>query len=390
MTNFLTHPFTPFLIAIVVAILGLTLWRSGREHRSKKARWTLQPAGMVIGLIGLAMLAGATAARMELGAASDETPPGRLVAAGDTQLHVLCEGPGNAPTVLWFAGGYAQGAWIRPNHDALKSEFRSCIYDPAGTGFSAAPTRERSMQNVANEAIEAFLAAGEAPPFVLAGHSWGGAIAANAAALHADKVAGLILLDATAPAWQHFYAAQGCPDADGNMLTLAGTMFGLAQIDAVNPLKSPGMAPIRTAIGEQEFDALARRELRTEARLAARDALGAPCSNLAGAIVAPGQLGDLPTLVIRQDLPPEDALSWADPTYDEFEKQNFVAFNDFAARQNDLLSSDTRSVLAPKGSGHYFPLTELDFTDRAVRAFLGEITGGGNQGTSDGSGDDRP
>lgn len=393
MTAFLVHPLTPFLIALVTSFLGLTLWRSGREHQSRKARWTLQPAGIVIGLLGIAMLVGAGFARMEMSKALGKAPPGRLVDAGETQLHILCEGPEDGPRILWFAGGYSQGVWLRPNHESLKADFRSCIYDPAGTGFSAGPKQERSMQNVANEAIEALLAAGETPPFILAGHSWGGAIAANAAALHPDKVAGLVLLDATAPVWQHFYAAEGCPDADGNLLTLAGTMFGLAQIDALNPLKSPQIAPIRAAIGDAQFEALARRELRTDARLAARDALGAPCSNLAGAINAPGQLGNLPVLVIRQNLPPEEALTWANPGYDEFERRNFVAFNGYAARQNELLSSNTRSLLAPEGAGHYFPLTELEFTDLEIRTFLSEIAAarrGKNFPEDAGGNDDRP
>jgi pimeloyl-ACP methyl ester carboxylesterase len=125
-----------------------------------------------------------------------------LVPIGETgaRLHLRCSGSG-ASTVVLIAGlGDGGDSWgaVAP---AVSERARVCSYARFGTGTSDAPPRVQTFTTQAADLHELLRVAGEPGPYVLVGHSFGGAEAVAFAARFTDEVAGLLLLDATPVGW---------------------------------------------------------------------------------------------------------------------------------------------------------------------------------------------
>jgi pimeloyl-ACP methyl ester carboxylesterase len=125
--------------------------------------------------------------------------PGELINVGGRRLHLRCTGSGSPTVVLEPGLGEASSAmaWIAP---AVARDSRVCVYDRAGRGWSdAADGPLDSAQTAAD--LHTLLDRAHIPgPYVLAGHSFGGLYILTFAATYPDEVAGMVLLDSTAPA----------------------------------------------------------------------------------------------------------------------------------------------------------------------------------------------
>jgi pimeloyl-ACP methyl ester carboxylesterase len=121
-----------------------------------------------------------------------------MVHVGPETLHLDCTGAGDPTIVLesGLGGNYLDWTFVQP---LLSRHFRTCSYDRAGMGFSAAPSRPRTLANLAEDLEGLLLAARIDGPIVLAGHSFGGLLAASFASTHAHRVKGLVLLDSMHP-----------------------------------------------------------------------------------------------------------------------------------------------------------------------------------------------
>ena len=134
------------------------------------------------------------------------------VGASGARLHLRCEGSGPSTVVLisgFTDGGDSWGAVT----DGLIAEARVCSYARFGTGTSDAPTVDQRFSTQAADLHDLLQTAGEPGPYVLAGHSFGGAQAVAFADAFADEVRGIVLLDATPTSWPD--AACAVPD-DGS------------------------------------------------------------------------------------------------------------------------------------------------------------------------------
>ena len=82
---------------------------------------------------------------------------------------------------------------------AVAGDTRVCVYDRAGRGWSeSAPTAPHGIQ-IATD-LHTLLQRAQVPgPYVLAGHSFGGLYVQTFAALYPNEVAGMVLIDSTAP-----------------------------------------------------------------------------------------------------------------------------------------------------------------------------------------------
>jgi pimeloyl-ACP methyl ester carboxylesterase len=113
-------------------------------------------------------------------------------------LHLYCTGSGS-PTVVLEAGGGASSSdfgWIAP---AVARDTRVCVYDRVGRGWSAAADGPQDGAHIAAD-LRTLLERAQVPgPYVLAGHSFGGLYVQSFAAQFPDQVAGVVLLDSTAP-----------------------------------------------------------------------------------------------------------------------------------------------------------------------------------------------
>ncbi|MCX6499211.1 MAG: alpha/beta hydrolase [Arthrobacter sp.] len=181
------------------ALLALAVWmiiRTRRQLRSRSGRW---PAYPVIALLALASIGGGYETVREAADAQAYPMPGRLIDVGGHSLHLNCTGSGTPTVVLEPGGGEMSSAlgWIAP---AVARDTRVCAYDRAGRGWSEAADTRQDGGQIATD-LHTLLQRGNVPgPYVLAGHSFGGLYVLSFAALYPGEVAGMVLVDSTAPA----------------------------------------------------------------------------------------------------------------------------------------------------------------------------------------------
>lgn len=368
------HPATPWIIAIAIFVFGLILWRSSREH-TRIGRWLLAIPGGIGLLLGSLLLIGATVNAAKLASARSTYPaPGKRVDVGGYRLHVWCEGPKTARTIVWLGGSYGQALWVYPSHKDMAKTDRSCIIDRGGLGWSDTGPFPRSVDRVLAETRKALLGAGEKTPFVVIGHSFGGMYAANYANRFPADVAGLVLLDPTAPGWTALSGAFGCGPGDGSPLTMLGTMFGLAYIDALNPLRRPDPNPTRDRLGKL-WEPLVAWELRPEARWSARSAMDEVCRNFYSIVRTPGALGDVPMLLIPQTPDLAQQIKYAPPGLSPAERKNYFQFMRTVPTEFAAMSTRSQVVFAPKDATHFFLDTQPEWTMKQIRGFLSSLDG---------------
>jgi pimeloyl-ACP methyl ester carboxylesterase len=126
--------------------------------------------------------------------------PGLLVNVDGHPMHLQVRGPDSGgPTVVLEAGmGSFSPNWYWVQHE-LAPTIRSVAYDRAGLGWSRRSRRPRDAQTIAIELRDALREAGIEPPYVLAGHSFGGLAVRAFADLYPQLTAGLVLVDASHP-----------------------------------------------------------------------------------------------------------------------------------------------------------------------------------------------
>jgi pimeloyl-ACP methyl ester carboxylesterase len=148
------------------------------------------PAGVQAGLKALAYILGAA---LVIGQSAD-----RLVNIGEHRLFLSCSGtPGNGPTVILEAGGGGTSAEWSAVREQLAPTVRTCAYDRAGSGRSDVGPKPRTLRQETFELHALLQAAGEKPPFVMAGQSLGGLLVRLYAAAHPADVVGIVLVDPT-------------------------------------------------------------------------------------------------------------------------------------------------------------------------------------------------
>jgi pimeloyl-ACP methyl ester carboxylesterase len=181
------------------AMLALAIWMIVRVHRqlhSRGGRWLLYP---VIAMLALASIGGGYQTLGEAADAKAYPMPGQLIDVDGHRLHLSCTGAGTPTVVLEPAAGEMSSnlGWITP---AIARDTRVCVYDRAGRGWSEPASTAQDGAQIATD-LHTLLQRGHVPgPYVLAGHSFGGLYVLTFAARYPDEVAGMVLVDATAPA----------------------------------------------------------------------------------------------------------------------------------------------------------------------------------------------
>ncbi|MFF0141740.1 alpha/beta fold hydrolase [Streptomyces sp. NPDC005227] len=151
--------------------------------------------------------------------ATEPGSTGHLVTIGDGRsIYLQCQGTGSPTVVLVSGTGGASDEWthvVDPAHPAgplkpsrsavlptVASSTRVCAYDRPGTtrvDGSLSPSTRVPQPTTAKDGVadlEAVLrAAGEHPPYVLVGASWGAMITTLFARTHPTQVTGLVTVD---------------------------------------------------------------------------------------------------------------------------------------------------------------------------------------------------
>ena len=160
-------------------------------------RWTRR---ILVGLLGsfiLVAAAGATyqwvATRKDL---TSTPPPGQFVDVGGHRLHLWCTGVGAPPVILEAGLGGSSADWGVVQPDIARFT-RVCSYDRAGMGYSDPGPSPRTARRIAEELAKLIDRSGLDGPVVLVAASIGGFDVRVLASDHTDRVAGLILIDAS-------------------------------------------------------------------------------------------------------------------------------------------------------------------------------------------------
>ena len=199
-------------------LFGLVVWMflRVRQIRSRGGRFLLYP---LLAVLLLASVGGGYETVRESLDASAYPMPGQLVDVGGHRLHLHCTGSGS-PTVVLEPGGGASSsdfAWIAP---VVARDTTVCVYDRAGRGWSDATDSPQDGTHIAAD-LHTLLDRAHIPgPYVLAGHSFGGLYVQSFAAQFHDQVAGMVLLDSTAP-------KPGPPPTDTQSSDVIGRLSGL-------------------------------------------------------------------------------------------------------------------------------------------------------------------
>ena len=156
--------------------------------RANPANWLGQAA------LVLVLLLSALPARAQTDTVPPLPPPGRLIDLGGWRLHLNCTGerrPAQPTVVLEAGAGGFSVDWSLVQPEVARFA-RVCSYDRGGAGWSDLGPRPRTLRQIVWELHELLRRAGERPPYVLVGHSYGGTLARQYAFTHRDEVAGIV------------------------------------------------------------------------------------------------------------------------------------------------------------------------------------------------------
>jgi pimeloyl-ACP methyl ester carboxylesterase len=161
-------------------------------------RWLRNSALTIAVLVLLLIAAGASYQSIEARAdARRFCPRGKSVDIGGYRLALNCTGEGS-PTVVLESGLEIPADGWRLVQPDISRFTRVCSYDRAGYGVSDSGPMPRTLTQIARELHALLEKAGEKPPFVLVGHSFGAGDVRLYSGLYPTEVAGMILAESGA------------------------------------------------------------------------------------------------------------------------------------------------------------------------------------------------
>ena len=172
-------------------------------------------------------------------------PIDRLVRVRHGRLHLRCTGEG--PVTVLMIAGWDKGteAW-GPFEGAVSKHARACAYDRFGTGTSDAPATNQTFETQVADLHDALDAAEEPGPYLVVGHSFGGAEAVTFASKFASELTGIVLIDASPDSWPSVVCTVpayqgGCdlmrhPERDGERLDVFPAFEQVSKVDSLGDL----------------------------------------------------------------------------------------------------------------------------------------------------------
>jgi len=327
---------------------------------NKFLKWTKRiMAGLLILILVLSALTYAAGAFAKSKLARENPPPGELIDVGGFDKHIYCVGKGS-PTVILEAGLDDFSIFWSQVQPEVAKVTRVCAYDRAGLGWSEASPNPRTSETMVSELHSLLANASMDAPYVLVGHSFGGALVRLYAHRYPEEVAGMALVDAApdelfmrVPFWRN--AIEG---KLGLYRTLAPlSSFGLL---AFTPASIPDRGLPEEAVAQYRAIAVSTDYFQTG--IIESEAF---VDNLAEVRNANISLRDLPLIVISRGY--WDLI----PGFSETENQQ--AWQAWKEMQAELLSlsSNSRQVIAEK-SEHHIQLQQPELVIAAILELIRE------------------
>jgi pimeloyl-ACP methyl ester carboxylesterase len=212
----------------VLAILTIWMIAQVRRQLSGRGRWLVVPMIATLFVFAVGGAIATVSAATGLGASAQT---GRMFDVGGHRLYIECTGTGSPVVVLQSGLGESSSYWSRIA-PAVAASTTVCAYDRAGHGRSDEAGSQDGI-TLATDLHTLLERAGVGGPYVLVGHSSGGAYVRVFADRYADEVAGMVLLDAQ-PA-DAFSALPDYPAFYQNYRRVATLSPSLARIGLLGP-----------------------------------------------------------------------------------------------------------------------------------------------------------
>ncbi|OAI15340.1 MULTISPECIES: alpha/beta hydrolase [Methylomonas] len=177
-------------------------------------RWTSRTIKTGLVLLTALLLTGSIYQHFAVKADLEKYPaPGQMVEVDGHPFHIDCTGSGPLTVILEGGAGASSLAWAWIQPEVAKSA-KVCSYDRAGYSWSAPSELPMDAINTSRQ-LHSLLSAANLPgPYILVGHSIGGAYVRMFAANYSQDVAGLVLVDATNPSVLETYAEVDLPKVE--------------------------------------------------------------------------------------------------------------------------------------------------------------------------------
>jgi pimeloyl-ACP methyl ester carboxylesterase len=310
----------------------------------------------------LALLAGASYNWIKAHYDAQRFPQeGRSVDIGGYRLNINCRGQGS-PTVVLEAGlGVPAISWRAVQSEIAKFT-RVCSYDRAGYDWSDPGPMPRTTARSVRELHTLLKNAGERPPFILVGHSFGGTNVRVYNGAYPREVAGLVLADTGNEEMKSPASFQRLIDSklrgrqlDGKWATLL-YWTGISRLAAGIQIDDPALPYDKQ---EWSYFLIQPKVLR---------AVASEMENLdegKAELKAAGTLGDKPLIVLIARQHPQDL---------DLPTQDAVAVSQLWVEDEKLLAQlSTRGKwIIVENSTHMTPLERPDAIVSAVRELYSE------------------
>ncbi|QMW23794.1 alpha/beta hydrolase [Sandaracinobacteroides saxicola] len=363
----LSREWFAFIPASIFAAAGLALRPNGPG------------LGVALILLALLMAVGGVIHLVTIAAARRKyPPPGKMIDVAGTQIHIVAEGEAkDRLPIIWFGGGHAAGLVMDHVHRALRDETRSILIDRPGTGWSGTGRFPRTTAREAEEMVETLKAAGEQGPFIIAGYSFGGLLAANIARRHPELVARLVLIDPTpletivfGPRLGAIRTMRRTAFITG-LLRLFGIHFDFARWAVRrNPAYSEASSAFETELGAA-YGTLRAVDTSAGHRFAEydiyRELLGTHVGTCGWeTVVYDGDLGAMSVWLVA---PGDAGEVTANPEVAGAGGEQARMINFFARSRERYMatSSNARRIVAPAGTTHQFVYERPDFIIDTMR-----------------------
>lgn len=281
----------------------------------------------------------------------------------NVSLNIDCSGSGS-PTVILDSGlGVPAIGWNFVQPQVAKFT-RVCSYDRAGYGWSTPGPMPRTSAEIVKELHALLAAAGEKPPYILVGHSFGGFNVRVYNGAYPGEVAGMVLVDAShedqisrmPPVMTAFQKKEEASAKWQAFLAPAMIDLGIARL--TSNISGPSY------LSHNFLEELRYLQLQTKFLSATSSELAFFGSTSADEVRASGNLGDKPLIVLTAGKNPDaSALPPGFPVkaFDDFEN---IWRNDLQVREAHL-STRGRQIIVPD-SDHMIPFERPDTIVSAI------------------------
>lgn len=349
---------------------------TGKKSRSAGClRWL---GWVALGFLVLLVVSGVAGATNQAVSSARETkaykPVDQMVDVNDIQMRLDCRGSGS-PIVVLEAGAQSSSriwGWIQ---DDLAKFTRVCSYDRAGYGWSDPVPEAMLPDRVAKMLHDLLLKAGEQPPYLMVGHSFGGVYVRSFAVQYPAEVVGMVLVDSS----HENQSRQDPPELAESPKYLRIKNAGVTSLKVLQILEPIGLVrafkmldSIIASFPEQEKEAALAEMYRS----GFSGAYARESEMMIAYSGQPDKLGDIPLIVLSQQTDAQKMYDQYRPLLqDEFTLELGQQVADiYNANQEELASLSPRGKrIIVEDSGHFIQLDKPELVIDAIREVFEQV-----------------